>query len=528
MLSVTTSLNQVHVYNVTPGKALPGFLTKGERRRLAADSEYKKRIDVVQGLAFPTLSCVARFSPDLSYLAVAGSYPPMFKMYDLTQSSMKFQRNTTAEIVDLHFLSEDYKKLILVEADRYLEIHAQQGRIYKVRVPKAPRCSCFDPHVPQVLVSGSGPEIYRLDLQEGRFRTSWPAAGYAHAESSGSFRAIEEFGTNALCYSEQTCLTFSADRYGVGVYDARAKGGLVSSLFLGEEITALALEPSGLRLAAGSAESDVLLYDLRSSAPLARFTHHSDLPINTLQFHESHGVRRLLSCDSRSIRAWDLDQGRRDAGSAVASVSAGTQPSGPFVAGVSRQGSLFCAIEGESAFRSFVVYPGSGLIFAPSEQENVPCYYVPQLGPAPRFAAHLDQLAEDLDANAQVGQYEDFKFVTLEELRQCGLEAVSSSSLVQPYMHGYYISRKLWDRAVLANKLGRGEIKEAPGKREKQEQRQAEKIGTSRANRAAGRRARDGEIGEAVGLVQQLAGEVAAPEGPGAAEGDDRFAELFR
>jgi len=525
MLSVTTSLNQVRVYNVTPGKALPAFLSKGERRKLVADAEYKKRVDVIQGLSFPTLSCVARFSPDLTYLAVAGSYPPMLKMFDLTQVSLKFQRNTTAELVDFHFLSDDYKKLVLVEADRYLEIHAQQGRIYKVRVPKAPRCSCFDPHVPQVLVAGSGPEMYRLDLQEGRFRTPWPAAGYRHAEASGSFRAREEFGTNALCYSEQTCLTFSGDSYGIGVYDARAKGGLVTSLFLGSDVTALALEPSGLLLAAGSADSDISLYDLRSSAPLAKYTHHSDLPINTLQFHESHGVRHLLSCDSRSIRIWDVDSRRQGSGAEMPT-DFSTQSSQSYVKGVVRQGNLFCSIEAETTMRGFVVYPSSGLIFAPSEQENVPCYYVPQLGPAPRFAAHLDQLAEDLEANAEVGQYEDFKFVTLEELRQCGLESISSSSLVQPYMHGYYMNRKLWDRAVLANKIGRGEIKEAPGRKEKLEQRLAEKIGTSRASRPSGGRARGGaeENGEADSSAARA---VAGEEDQQLGREDDRFSELF-
>ena len=47
-------------------------------------------------------------------------------------------------------------------------------------------------------------------------------------------------------------------------------------------------------------------------------------------------------------------------------------------------------------------------------------YFVPQLGPAPRWASFLENMTEELeDGEATTrGVYEDFKFVSWEELTQ--------------------------------------------------------------------------------------------------------------
>ena len=47
-------------------------------------------------------------------------------------------------------------------------------------------------------------------------------------------------------------------------------------------------------------------------------------------------------------------------------------------------------------------------------------YYIPQLGPAPRWASFLENLTEELEEGATTrGVYEDYKFVSRQELSTC-------------------------------------------------------------------------------------------------------------
>ncbi|TNJ28040.1 Glycine-rich protein [Giardia muris] len=434
MLSITTSINDVKVYNVTPGKSVPSFLSKKEQQRLQESKDDQPHLDIIQELAFPTLSTKARFSPDGRYLGAIGCYPPMLRLYDLNQTALKVQRNTCSEIIDFQFLSSDYQLIALIEGDRNVEFHNKGGHVCKLRVPRTPRCTAFDPHTPQLVIGGIGPDIYRIDLQEGRFRTTWTLPQKLDSEG---------FGINALAYSLDTCLTFAVDPISLTVYDARTRGGIVSAIQLPDEGTAIAVDATGLRVAVGLATSDILLYDIRSAVPLQTFTHHSDLPIHSLEFHISHSTKTLLSADSRSIRMFRYE-----------------------TIGEERNGSLFCTIEPEVTMNSFVTFPGSGLILVPSEDMSVGAFYVPELGPAPTFAAFLDNLAAELGRATQHSAYEDFYFISREELSSLNLESLIDSPLCVPYMHGYYIGKALYNRARVV--MNPEEYKELPVKEQKE------------------------------------------------------------
>ena len=64
--------------------------------------------------------------------------------------------------------------------------------------------------------------------------------------------------------------------------------------------------------------------------------------------------------------------------------------------------------------------PGSGLLLSANEGIQMGAYFVPQLGPAPRWASFLENMTEELEDGgaAARGVYEDFKFVSREELTQ--------------------------------------------------------------------------------------------------------------
>ena len=420
-LLVTTTVNNVNVFNVTPGKGIPAFLSKQERKNMQEAPTNKQRVDVLQDLTFPTLTTKARFSNDSQYFAACGCYPPMLRLYDLGNTGLKVQRNTDSEIVDFHFLSDDYQLMALVEADRNLEFHNKGGKLYKMRIPRPPRCSAFDCHTPQLIVGGVGGQIYRVDLQEGRFRTSWDTPSLSQKLISS-----DAFGVNALVYSPETCLTFAADGHSLSTYDARTRGGIVSSIVLETEGTAVAVDKTGLQVAAGTSESDIILYDIRSSHPLHQFTHHSDLPIKEIHFHTSYSTHTLISADSRSIRMFRPDEN-------------------------TNRSKLFCVIEPDVTINSFTVFPESGLLMVPCEDMVINTFYVPELGPSPVFAAFLDDLAADMSTSALTSSYEGLYFVTKDDLERVGLDLVADSSICTPYMHGFYISKALYDKAKLAN-----------------------------------------------------------------------------
>lgn len=57
-------------------------------------------------------------------------------------------------------------------------------------------------------------------------------------------------------------------------------------------------------------------------------------------------------------------------------------------------------------------------------------YYIPQLGPAPRWCSFLENLTEEMEEGAAgtKGIYEDYKFVSRAELSQYAF--ITSSSIV--------------------------------------------------------------------------------------------------
>ena len=95
-------------------------------------------------------------------------------------------------------------------------------------------------------------------------------------------------------------------------------------------------------------------------------------------------------------------------------------------------------------------------------------YYIPQLGPAPRWASFLENITEEMEDQTTRSVYEDYKFLGRDELKTCasfisqsityffffslGLDHLVGTPTLKPYMHGYFISLKLYDAArVIAN-----------------------------------------------------------------------------
>jgi ribosome biogenesis protein ENP2 len=105
------------------------------------------------------------------------------------------------------------------------------------------------------------------------------------------------------------------------------------------------------------------------------------MPIHSIRFHTS--ARKLITADKKIVKIYNQDDG-----------------------------SLFTNIEPKAQVNDIEILPDSGLMFAPLEQEKIGTYFIPEMGPAPKWCAFLENLTEELEESNATTLYDDFKFVT--------------------------------------------------------------------------------------------------------------------
>lgn len=107
-------------------------------------------------------------------------------------------------------------------------------------------------------------------------------------------------------------------------------------------------------------------------------------------------------------------------------------------------GKAVTAIEPPARINDATFCENSGLVFLALEQENMQTYFIPTLGPAPRWCSFLDCLTEELEESKTDTIYDDYKFLTLEELKALSLTSLIGSNLLRAYMHGYFVDQRLY------------------------------------------------------------------------------------
>ena len=401
-----SELNDVKVYNLSSGKSLPEWLSERKRRQLLKqDVDIRRRIELIQDFTMPTASSNILVSKDSNYILASGVYKPRIKCFDVGQLSLKFERCFDADAVKFDILSEDYSKLVLLQSDRYIEFHAQYGRYYRTRIPRFGRDLAYHQPTCDLLVVGSGPEIFRLNLEQGRFlqpyNTDSTELNVCEINPVHQLVAAGSTEGRVECYDPRS-------RSKVGLLDI-GQSGVYSS---DPAITSLAFR-NGLEMAVGTGSGQILLYDIRSRQPIHSKDHHYGLPIKKIIFHEK--TSNILSADSKVIKIWERETGKN-----------------------------FTAIEPDAPVNDLCLYPGSGLIFVAAEAERMGIYYIPELGQAPTWCSFLDSITEELEESNETLIYDDYKFVTKQELESFGLTNLVGTNMLRAYMHGYFMDMRLY------------------------------------------------------------------------------------
>lgn len=167
-----STLNGVKIYDLSAGKSLPEYMEEAKKKKIKLKQleEYRNRIDLIQDMDFKVSCNRVKVSPDQNYIVASGVYPARCKIYETRELAMKVERGFDSNILQLKVLSEDYSKIAFLCADRNIELHAQYGKHFKIRIPRFGRDICYNPHSADLFAVGATNEIYRLNLSMGRFQ----------------------------------------------------------------------------------------------------------------------------------------------------------------------------------------------------------------------------------------------------------------------------------------------------------------------------------------------------------------------
>lgn len=383
--------------------------------RLSFDLTFK----LLQHFEMPAISDRIKTSRDGQYVLATGIYKPRVRCYDLHNLSLKFERCLDSEVVNFEVLSEDYSKMVFLHCDRYIELHSQAGRYYRLRIPVFGRDMVYQPDTADMFFVGAGCEVYRLNLEQGRFLQGYKTEsaslncvtimpGHSLVLAGGQDGMVEAWDPRAReavgrLDCALSCVT------GAGAEVARVPG-----------VTAIS-HKDNLNIGVGTSTGHVLLYDIRSNKPLLVKDHMYNLPIKRIEFSSSEDQSLVLSQDSQVVKMWD-----------------------------NVTGAPYSSIEATAGadFNDICLYPGSGLMFLANEQPKMQVFYVPSIGPAPRWAKYLDNITEELEESNTATVYDDYKFITLAELQELGLDHLIGSSLLRAHLHGYFIDIKLYKKVL--------------------------------------------------------------------------------
>ncbi|KAJ6805235.1 nucleolar protein 10 [Iris pallida] len=412
----STSINGVKLYSISGNRNPAAWLPPKKLRALRKDQDYRERVDIIQDLRFETATTRIKVTPDGEYVIASGIYPPQIKVYELRQLALKFERHLISEIINFQVLGDDYAKIAFLCADRSVCLHAKYGSHYSLRIPRMGRDIAYDCWSCDLLCAASAPDLYRINLEQGRFLSSLNT-------QSPAINVVTRSAIHGLVAS-------GGDDGAVECFDTRKKSsvGRISALTsaedAGHEVTALQFDENhGYRMAVGWSSSLISIYDLRMSDPVRVKDHMYGSPILNIKWHQTlnSAEPKVVSTDSHIVRVWDPNTGDN-----MTSI----EPSA-------------------GSINDTCIFRDSGLMLLALDSSQIPAYFIPALGPAPKWCSHLDNLTEELEEGSQRIIYDDYKFLTKQDLERLNLTGLPTNVL-RAYMHGYFVDYRLYQQALAA------------------------------------------------------------------------------
>ncbi|ORM40709.1 Nucleolar protein 10 [Babesia sp. Xinjiang] len=417
--------NGYKVYALSAGKPTPQFhVSKKNKKKSKGDAEYENRIDLIHDLEFPQACNTVDISPDLQYIVATGVYPPQIGIYDTSELSLKHRRGIDSEVLKTCFLESDYTKLAFLCEGRVIEFHDRGGRYHSIRIPKEGRDMKYLSDNASIFTVASCNEVYRLNLEQGVFETP-----------------LKSVCSYLNCIAENPVLP---------VVSAGGEGGILESWDLRCEkslaqlqctkddsevsVTFCAYTANGMKVAVGTESGCLQLYDVRNTKPLWEKRHVNEAPVKNIEWvsslnHASTGVGQdalIAWSDHKSVRVQNAHDGE-------------------FVASI--EGLVVDKANNVGKINSFRFYPDTGICFVVGDHTRIGTYFIPTVGAAPKWCSFLENITEEMEmpSGSSVGAdgtkqaYDDFVFVTRQQLEELNAADLIGTNMVKDYMHGYFI-----------------------------------------------------------------------------------------
>ncbi|KAI1197839.1 WD40-repeat-containing domain protein [Nemania serpens] len=424
----------VPVYTVSgadTARPLPDWLARRRKRSLKADPEFQNRIELLQDFSFEEASACVRVSEDNNWVVSTGTYKPQIHVHYLPHLSLSYARHTTSLNIKFSLLSTDASKSLHLQSDRRVELHTPAGLHETIKLPRYGRDLCYDRLATEALIASVGlgaeahGEVFRFNLEAGRFMQSYKVdVGGDSGSEVGLQGSIWAPAVNSIAIADNThnLLAFGTSVGSVEFWDPRSRSRIAVLGGQEGEITALDFHDSGLSIATGSSTGVVKLFDMRSPTPLWQKDHGSGFPIKNLtHMTTSSSERKIMSSDKQLIKINEESTGQ-----------------------------TWTSVEPVVDINFTTWVKGTGMILTANEGQAMHAFLIPQLGNSPRWAAHLDSLTEEMASEATTDNYENYKFLTLPELRSLSMDhLIGKTNLLRPYMHGYFVASRLYEQARL-------------------------------------------------------------------------------
>ncbi|GAO14975.1 uncharacterized protein UV8b_00516 [Ustilaginoidea virens] len=494
----------VPVYTISgasTSRPLPDWLARRRKRSLKNDPEYQNRVELLQDFEFEEASNCIRVSEDGDWVMSTGTYKPQMHVHNLPQLALSFTRHTNSLNHAFVLLSSDYSKSLHLQNDRRLEFHTPMGRHYEVRIPRYGRDLLYDRHSTEALVPAVGldadgkGEVFRMNLEQGRFMKSYQieVGGDDELTGGGLQGGIGVGSVNVAANAENThnLMAFGTSIGTVEFWDPRSKSRVALLEGHDGQVTALNFGSSGLSLATGSSTGIIQLFDLRRPVSLLRKDQGYGFPVKKLiHMTTSSQERKIMSADKRTIKLWD-----------------------------EATGDPWTSVEPVVDINDVAWCENTGMLLTANEGKHQHAFFIPQLGPAPRWCSFLDSMVEEMAEEVHAETYDNYKFLTLPELKQLSLaHLVGKTNLFRPYMHGYFVASKLYEQAKL--------IANPYAWEEERVKRIKDKIEKERSSRIRSRKKVkvNQKLADKILKKQENRDKVDTEAG---VLGDDRFAQLF-
>ncbi|KAL6941229.1 Small ribosomal subunit biogenesis [Hanseniaspora osmophila] len=496
MVLKSTSASDVSVYQVSGSnvsRSLPDWIAKKRKQSLKNDVDYQNRVELIQDFEFREASNKIRVSPNGEFAMATGTYKPQIHVYDFSNLSMKFERHTDAENVDFLILSDDWTKSVHLQNDRSIQFQNKGGIHYTTRIPKFGRSLAYNKSNCDLYVGAASNELYRLNLDQGRFLNPFKLDPEAVGVNSVTVNSVHNL--IAVGLEKEPIVEFWDPRARSRVAKLQVYNDLVSSTENSKaDISATAFKNDGLNFACGSSNGYSFLYDLRQSQPYQvkdqgyGFEIKKIIWLDTL---DDNNNNKILTCDKRIAKVWDHNTGKQ-----------------------------YASMEPNVDINDIEHVPGSGMFFTANEGIPLHTYYIPNLGPAPKWCSFLDSITEELEEKPNESIYSNYRFISKDDVKKLNIVHLIGSKVLRPYMHGFFINNELYDKlALISNPESYRDAREREIRKRIDKERES-RIRSSAVSKPSGK----------VKVNKNLVERLAIKKGEKTMEGvleDDRFKEMF-